>query len=168
MAFDVEDGTGKATANSFATVVEAQEFADERGFTLPTDSGDIEQLLVQAGDYLLGMETQFKGQRTNDGQRMPFPRVGVLLYQGVESIDNDEIPERLKEAQIRLAISGNSTTLVPDGAGREVIRKKIGPLETQYGESGSGTVNPQFNQAMDLLAPFLHGEGSAIIRVERM
>lgn len=163
MAITIEDGTGKADAVSFASVAEAQAFATARGFTLPAAEADIEKLLVKAADFLLQFETRFQGFRTFQGQRLPFPRAGVLLY-GFDVVDQDEVPTRLKEAQIRLAVSANSVDIRPDGTGQEVVREKVGPLEVQYAQRGTGTVDPQFNQAMDLLEPFFTTGGAGLLR----
>lgn len=163
MAIVIEDGTGKGDALSFASAAEAQEFADTRGFTLPADATAVEKLLVKAADFLLQYETRFQGVRTHQGQRLPFPRAGVVLF-GFDSVGQDEIPDRLKEAQIRLAISANETDIRPDGTGQEVIKEKVGPLEVNYAQRGSATVDPQLNQAMDLLEPFFTTGGSGLLR----
>ena len=174
MSLTIEDGTGLANADSFASVGEAQAFADARGLTLPAATEDIEKLLVKAADFILSLESRFKGYRTTATQRLSFPRTDVTVYgdggpglipiHGGENIRyagagyliaSDEIPQMLKEAQIRLAVDANSTDLRPNGAGREVIRKKIGPIETQYAQGGVNSVNPVFNAALDLLEPLL-------------
>ncbi len=169
MALVIEDGTGKTNSNSFATAAEAIAYAAARGFSFPSVEADVEPLLVKAADFLLGLEEGMKGLRTNQDQRLPFPRVRVLLFRNVDYIASDEIPERLKEVQMRLAVSAyaNSNVLIPDGTGQEVVREKVGPLEVQYAERGTGTVHPQFNQAMDLLAPFLENEGGGQLIAER-
>lgn len=162
MAIVIEDGTGKANSNSFVTAAEATTYAADRGFDFPADEADVEKLLIKACDFMLGLEARFKGLRTNQDQRLPFPRVRVLLFSGVDYIAFDEIPERLKEAQMRLAVSANEAELRPDGTGQEVVREKVGPLEVQYAERGTGTINPQFNQALDLLEPFFENEGGQL------
>ncbi len=169
MALVIEDGTGKTNSNSFATAAETIAYAEARGFSFPSVEADVEPLLVKAADFLLGLEEGMKGLRTNQDQRLPFPRVRVLLFKNVDYIASDEIPGRLKEVQMRLAVSAyaNSNTLIPDGTGQEVVREKVGPLEVQYAERGTGTVHPQFNQAMDLLAPFLENEGGGQLVAER-
>lgn len=162
MALVIEDGTGKTNSNSYATAAEAIAYADERGFDFPTATADVEKLLIKACDFMLGLEARYKGYRTNQDQRLPFPRADVLLYDGVDYIAYNEIPERLKEAQMRLAVSANATELVPDGTGQEVVREKVGPLEVQYAERGTGSVNPQFNQALELLEPFFTSGGGQL------
>ncbi len=162
MALVIEDGTGKTNSNSFATAAETITYATDRGYSFPSVEADVVPLLIKAADFMLGLEVQFQGYRTKQDQRLPFPRVQVLLFKGVDYIASDEIPERLKEAQMRLAVSAYAASdndLRPDGTGQEVVREKVGPLEVQYAERGSGPVHPQFNQAMDLLEPFFTGGG---------
>jgi hypothetical protein len=161
MAIVVEDGTGKADAESFVTVAEAQAFASARSLTLPAPEADVEKLLVKAADFILGLEPQFKGLRSEEYQRLPFPRYNVTLHGWL--VNSNEIPAPLKEAQIRLAISANTNELRPDGTGREVVRQKIGPIETEYSKQGSGTINPQFNQAMDFLRPLFRSGGKLTV-----
>ena len=159
MALVIEDGTGKTDSNSFASVAEAISYAADRGFDFPSVTADVEKLLIQAGDFILSFEEQFQGYRTNQNQRLSFPRVNVLMYKGVDYVGADEIPNQLKEAQMRFAVSANGGELRPDGTGQEVIKEKVGPLEVQYAERGSGSVTPQFSQGMDLLEPMFRHSG---------
>jgi hypothetical protein len=158
MSLTIEDGTGVANADSFATVAEAQAFATARGLTLPADDADVEPLLVKAADYLLGLEDQFRGTRTKEAQRLPFPRYDVWKPGGWV-YDSDEIPDLLKQAQIRLAVDAYTVDLQPTGTGQEVLREKVGPIETQYAQRGTATITPEFNAAMSLLAPLLKPAG---------
>jgi len=163
MALVIEDGTGKTDSNSFVTAAEAITYAGDRGFSFPSVTADVEKLLIKACDFILGLENKFQGLRTEQNQRMPFPRVRVLIFNNVDYIAFDEIPERVKEAQMRFAVSAHTSELRPDGTGQEVINEKVGPLQVQYAERGSGSVTPQFNQAMDLIAPFFENEGGQLI-----
>lgn len=163
MALTIEDGTGVEGADSFATVAEAQAFATARGLTLPETDAEIEPLLVKAADFLLGMEDRFQGTRSKQDQRLPFPRYAVVLPGGWE-LGSSAIPAAIKEAQIRLAIDANSTDLRPNGTGQEVVREKVGPLETEYNPTGAGTVSPSFHAAMDLLSPLLRAGGVTVSR----
>ncbi len=154
MSLTIENGTGVAGATSFATVAEARAFASARGVTLSAVDADVEVLLVKAGDYLLGMENRFQGCRSTSTQRLPFPRYDVYLPGGYALLSN-VIPDVLKEAQIQLAVEATATDLRPTGEGREVIREKVGPLETEYSASGASSIDPVFNKVSDLLLPLL-------------
>lgn len=154
MSLTIEDGTGVSGATSFATAAEARTFASARGVTLSAVDADVEVLLIKAGDYLLGMENRFQGFRSTNHQRLPFPRYDVYLPGGY-SLNPYVIPDILKEAQIQLAMEAVNTDLRPTGEGREVIREKVGPLETEYSASGASSINPVFNKVSDLLLPLL-------------
>lgn len=162
MALVIEDGTNVSGANSFATVVECQAYADARGLSLPTDEADIEILLVKAADYLNSLEPKFKGYRYYyaDGQALCFPREDIYehdLYIG------GEIPDSLKNAQCQLAVDSNSYDLQAIGSGREVLEKKIGPLTTKWAETGSTTPQYHPTAAFALLKPlFLPSDGMNI------
>jgi len=166
MALVIENGTGVAEAVSFVTVAEARAFASARGVTLSATDSAVEILLVKASDYLLGLEAFFQGTRSTSTQRLPFPRYDVCLPGGYE-LGPYVIPEALKEAQIQLAIEGVSRDLRPTGDGREVIREKVGPLETEYARTGSGTIQPAFNKVFDLLLPLMKNQGGGYLQVSR-
>lgn len=164
MALTIEDGTGFPTADSFVTVAEVRTWATDRGHTLPAVDADVEKLLVKAGDFILGLDKRFLGQRTIRGQRLPWPRINVVYNDGVDFAEVDEIPELVKEAQMQLTVSSVDTVLRPDGSGQEVIKEKVGPLEVGYSPGTGGTVQPRFNAALDLLAPlFRFGMNQAIV-----
>jgi len=166
MALIIENGTGVSGAVSFVTVEEARAFAEFRGATLPATDPSVEVLLVKAGDYLLGLEHFFQGYRSTGTQRLPFPRADVYLPGGY-SVPLNHIPALLKEAQIQLAIEGVSRDIRPTGDGREVIREKVGPLETEYTAGAGGTVQPVFNKVWDLLLPLMKNQGGGRLGVVR-
>lgn len=166
MALIIEDGSGVAGANSYATVAEARAYALARGLSLPAADADVEKALVLACDKI---ETyRFKGNKTDEANALEWPRAGV--YVGASSVElaNDEIPDRLKMAQAQFAAeSAGGTSLQPTGTGREVIRTKVDVLETEYAPRGSGSVTPQFNKAEALLAPLLTSGGAFGLTVTR-
>ena len=165
MALLIEDGTGVPGATSYADVAEARAYALARNLTLPVADADVEVALTTSGDYLLRYEARYKGARSNFDQRMSFPRYPV--YVNGYLIASDEIPETLKEAQILLCIdSAAGTDLRPDGEGQETIMEKVGPITVQYAETGSNSVSPVFNKALDLLRPLMAGGGafSTVVR----
>lgn len=163
MALTIEDGTGLAAADSFATVAEARTFATNRGLTLPEDDADVEVLLRKAADFLIGIEDRFQGQRSTSTQRLPFPRYDVLTPGGY-ALNSNAIPDCLKDGQIQLAVDGNTTALRPNGTGREVVREKVGALEKQYNPTGGNSVDPVFNAAMDLLKPIFKQASARVFR----
>jgi hypothetical protein len=166
MALTIEDGSGVAGANSYATVAEARAYALARGLSLPAGDSDVEKALVLACDKI---ETyKFKGRKTDEANALEWPRAGVYVGSSEIEFANDEIPDRLKSAQCQFAAeSAAGTNLQPTGTGREVIRTKVDVLETEYAPRGSGSVTPQFNKAEALLAALLASGGAFGLTVTR-
>lgn len=166
MALTIEDGSGVAGANSYATVAEARAYATTRGLSLPVADADVEKALVLACDKI---ETyRYKGNKTDEANSLEWPRAGVYIGASETELANDEIPDRLKMAQSQFAVeSAAGASLQPTGTGREVIRTKVDVIETEYAPRGSGSVTPQFNKAEALLAPLLASGGAFGLTVIR-
>ena len=166
MALTVETGSGSLTANSFVTLAEARAYALDRGVTLSADDATLTVTLIKAADWIFSKEQKFKGLRTHTGQRMPFPRVWVYLFNVV--LGSEEIPELIKEAQIKLAMASEAgTDLRPNGDGRTTVRERVGPIETEYLKQDTSNTQPVLNEVEDLLQPLMEGGGSAFHQVER-
>jgi hypothetical protein len=159
MALTIEDGTGVADADSYATVAELDAFAAARGFSsLPATDADKEVLLRLAFDYVEAHRGQFLGTKANLGNEFAqWPREDVCL--DGEDLAATEIPRELKRAQMQLAVDANDETLSPTGTGQAVIREKLDVLETEYAEGGSIAPQPIFAAANKFLAPLLKTGG---------
>lgn len=167
MALTVETGSIVPAAVSYVTAAEAREYALARGVTLSADDVVVERLLVNASDYLESLEDRYQGERVSAAQPLPWPRSGVYLF-GSE-VASDSIPAQLKRAQMQLAIDAVNGDLQPTGAGREIVRQKVDVIETEYAQTGSGSVLREFNKAHDILKPlFRDGAGSVTIDVLRV
>ncbi len=70
MALEVEDGTGKADANSYVSVAEYRAYAQARGVSLPVDDAQVEAQLTQAMDYVESFRAKYQGRKT-------WPRPGM-------------------------------------------------------------------------------------------
>lgn len=166
MALIVEDGTGKADAQSYASEATLVAFAAGRGIVLKADTADKQSvLLTRAMDYLETLEGRFSGSRTTTTQALAWPRKDATL-RGVE-IAETTLPAPLVKALCQLACYADLTELMPSGDGREVIRKKIGPLETQYSESGGGA-NPQpaLTAFWSFLDPLINNGSGFMLEIE--
>lgn len=163
MALTIEDGTGKADAESYATVAELTAYAAKYGLQISHQDAPNEEALRKAADYLEGREHELKGVRSTDAQRLAFPRSGVVMFRGMSGLDSDEIPERLKEAQMRLAVIAQTTDLRPQGDGREVIEEKLDVISTKYNPTGSNQVQPVFAVVDDILKPLIR-RGLEVLR----
>lgn len=158
MALTKEDGSQVANANTFVDVAEFKAYADLRGITYGTDP-EIEILLIRAMDYLAKYEPRMKGTRVEPSvQLLLYPRDDVDLFG--ESIEDDFIPQQLKDAQIQLAIEAISTdALLPNGTGQEVIKNKVGPIEQEFADSGNDNLRPTYNSVDVIIDELLTSGG---------
>lgn len=125
MTITVEDGTGLSNATSYVSVDEFATYAANRGVTI---TGTASELLIVAMDYI--EQQNFKGQKGTKEQALQWPRYNVWI--DGYSVDADEIPTLLKEAQMEAALAvdaGNSPLATID---REVKREKLDTLEIEY------------------------------------
>lgn len=148
--------------NSYASVSDLRVFAAGRGYTVPADDGECGQMLMQAMDYLEGQ--QWRGQRSSATQSLSWPRSGVR-FDGVDLLD-DAIPQRLVDAQCRLAIESQEIDLTPSVAGGgAVIAESIqGAVSVQY-EPGTNKATPSFPWFYSSLRGLVVGGNQ--VRIER-
>ena len=144
MALIIEDGTGKADAQSYVTAAEARSFAALRGVTLDATDGPVEILLVRAMDYLESLN--FIGAPANPDQALAWPRKDAPMpfSDDGETYPTTLIPQRVKNAQMQLAIEAQGTDLMPSGDGRQVLKEKVDVIETQYAEGSTSVATPVF------------------------
>lgn len=182
MALIVEDGTGKADAESYIGVADATTFHVNRGNTawaaLASDTIR-EQRLRVATEYMTGAyRLRWKGSRATTAQALDWPRSMVerpdFEYAGVNgytTIDGsyyfpaDEVPVEVARACAMLALYSITADLAPN-VGRLKSRVKVGPIETEY-VSGSSALT-RYTAVDDLLKPFLASAGFGTLRVERV
>jgi len=128
----------------YATTEELIQYAAARGVTLTRAP---EVLLTLALDYIESLEPKMDGERADPAQPYSWPRT---ITAGV--------PLAIKQAQMVAAMAEDAgTVLMPVTAGPQIIREKVGPLETEYAEGASGAVSiPQID---GLIAPFLKNSG---------
>jgi len=168
MALIIEDGTIVANANSYATVAEAQLFAEARGIDVLADDDVCEQKLLLAMDYLETVEPQLQGYRVDTEQTLAFPRQAVRINDLL--FPYTSIPSQIKKAQILLAIeAAKGVDLMPtidSASSARVKREKVGPLETEYDNSVPvGIVSfPQVDALLSVLYGTASGFGSLQIR----
>lgn len=144
MAIEIEDGTGKANAESYVSVSDLGSYLSNRGLTLAASDTVKEQLLRKAMDYAEGYGHRFSGLKLTRDQALQWPR-GYATQDGYE-LPTDEIPTALKNAVCQLAYDINATDPFPVGEGREVIREKLGPIETEYRPQGATAIFPRFTK----------------------
>ncbi len=158
MALIVEIGTGSSTANSLASVADADAYHSARNnaawAALLTSAK--EAALVKASAYLCD-ETRFPwvGIKANGyNQRMPWPRSSAVECDGTV-VPNNVVPWRVMDACCELAgVSSAGTDLNPAlDRGGQVVSESVGAISVTYAQGApAGTT---FQAAYGLVAPLL-------------
>jgi len=148
--------------NTYASIVDLRTFATGRGYTIPADDAECGKLLMQAMDYLEGKS--WRGQRSDPSQPLSWPRSGVR-FDGVD-LPGDAIPQRLVDAQCRLAIESQEIDLTPSvaGGGAVTMERVEGAVTVQY-EPGTNKSTPSFPWFFSSLRGLVVGGNQ--IRIER-
>lgn len=177
MALVVEDGTGLANAESYASVAEYDQYITDFGLTDPgrTEAQKEADLRVATRDIDADYKLLFLGERRKgNNQALEFPRITyeyTLAYTsglGVNAVpfDPDEVPLELKRATIELAVKvGEGTTVLPDVTTPGTIKRKkskVGGLEEDITYSG-GSPLKQFTLVERLLSSLIE-ESSKVQR----
>lgn len=161
MALVIEDGTGVASATSYATVAETQAYATAHGVTL-ADAAVVEQRLLDAALYLESLS--WKGERAHPNtQALAWPR-RCVEHDGRQFAD-DAVPPAIARAQMQLVLEltagillWESSSAVAKGK-KQVKRRKVDVLETEFmtpqemGADGVG-VAASIPKVDAMLAPF--------------
>lgn len=169
MALVVEDGTGKADANTYVDAATAAariaELYPSAPFLALSPTSKQEALLLRAERYLA---TTYRGKwdaaRTSATQALDWPRTGVVDADGY-LIAADQVPDQVVEAQVEAArLLANGVNL--DGSldrGGAVKATKLGPLEVEYFEGAPGGATTPTLDAM--LVGLVTGGGSSAMQV---
>lgn len=156
MSIVVEDGSLVLNANSYVSEAELSAYATARGITI---SGDTEQLLIRAMDYL---ESQsFLGDKYTEEQALQWPRVNVVIDGYL--VDADEIPKELKTSQIEIALSIDNGVDPQANIARAQSRVKVGELEVEYEPGQSSTIVKKISNSLRKLLKSAGGGISFIV-----
>lgn len=159
MALTIEDGTGKADADSYATAAELVTYAASYGVSIPATTDAQEVLLRRAAVAMNAMP--WKGSRAVSGQALAWPRADVVAHG--ELLASDAIPREVLYGQMALAAEIMGYDAAPPAEARgPVIREKVDVLEVQFAEvSNAGKVLPVGADAPSkaLFADYLQGRG---------
>lgn len=104
MSVTIDATAGGASANSYATLAEAETYFEERLHTTVWDAatGDAKKAALVWARKLIDDRIQWAGTIADTAQALRWPRSGVVNPDGV-SIESTEIPQFLKDAQAELA-----------------------------------------------------------------
>lgn len=181
----VEDGTGVAGANSYATVAEFVAFHTDRGNTTlaEADTDQIESALVKGTDYLTQkFRMLWKGSRALEDQVLDWPRRGVdvpdffdpfyrdmsnipLSFQDTLFIPENEVPWEVKVANFLIAAETFDSNGLSTGVlqlvmgGRLTQKEKLGVLEVVYfphTDAGEASQKLKYWNVEQTVEPFLN------------
>lgn len=167
MALIVEDGTGLANANAYASEAEVDAYHVLIG-TPAASWADLstaakEAAIVEATQYIDALyHGSWQGYRLNSTQALDWVRSGV--YVDGFLLDQDAVPKRLKDATAILALASTTETLLVDVStpgSERTNRIKIGPMEKAVTYAGGSSPQKQYSLAEALLEPLT--QPSAIV-----
>ncbi len=139
MALIIEDGSIVAGADSFATVAEFATYAAKYGRSVTDDAEAVESLLRRAALQMDALD--WKGTTVSRDQPLSWPRYGVII-EGWEYPSN-VVPAKVKSGQMALAAEIYADDSAPDDLKPgPIIREKVGPLETEYGDAPRSVSKP--------------------------
>jgi hypothetical protein len=158
MALEVEDGTGKSTAESYISVTDASTYFTARAVTtwaaLATDAIR-EAALRRATDYMRqAYRSRWQGYKVNEDQALDWPRYGVEV-EGY-AVDSDIVPTEIKNACAELALKASSAELNPDLT-QGVLSEQVGSIKVEYDKNSQQSTRYAAIDAM--LAPYLSAGG---------
>jgi len=132
MALIIEDGSGIADAESYATTEQLADYAAKFGVTIPEDMLAQEALLRRSALVMNGMK--WKGRRAHEEQALAWPREGVQVDGAYKR--NNYIPREIFYGQLALATEIHKDDLTPPETRQgAVIRKRVeGAVEVEYAQ----------------------------------
>ena len=173
MSLIVEDGSGLSTAESYASVAEADAYHLVHGNPSvwnALSTGEKEQNLRMATDYIDGkFATDFKGYRTYSAQALRWPRSGVADLDGYIFPANGtgSVPVRLKNATAILALRvASDTTLFLDQSNGSVSSESVtvGAVSFSTSYSGAATGQKVYTEVEAMLVDLLGSSNGVMER----
>lgn len=173
---------GSASANSFVTDAEMDAYCDDRSNASAWNDQTDDDIKTRAlFDAARDLELlPWAGSRTDSTQALSWPREYVvnpdLPWATVEAdddyyFDNDVVPQRVKDAQMELALEylkAGTTDLAARDSKLDVKRKKTDVLETEYFGPGSRARGiARFPRVLDLLGPLMDESVWGVTKVVR-
>ena len=176
MALIVENGSASSTAESFASVADADTYHSNRAndaWGLLTTAKK-EAYLRKATDYMEGAyRLRWKGYKKTATQALSFPRSYVYLEPFVHGavgsypylLSDSVVPQEVINACAELALKASTTELAPDLTAT-VASESVGSLSVTYATNGREYTKSRMVDMM--LTPYLKdGSGAHIDLVGR-
>lgn len=174
MALVVEDGTGKADAESFASVANFDDYCTKRGLSTSAFATEAakEQALRKATDFMeASYRLSWKGTRVTTTQAISWPRYDVVVNDAPGGygeyphvISQSVVPAQVIQACVMLALKTPDGELAPD-LDQKVVREKVDVIEVEYDRNAPAY---KVYRAVDtLLAPFMGNANGSMLNLVR-
>jgi len=143
MAFVVEDGSGKADANSYVSVADADAYHVDHSASTDWSGAENavkEKALRLATQYLdVSYEGRWRGAKADSDQALAWPR--CYAYDNDDyAYDSDAIPQKLADAAAELALRVvEGDTLLDDISKPGIVKREsvgLGPLSKSVDYQG--------------------------------
>jgi hypothetical protein len=170
MAVVLDVTVGGASANSFASLAEADTYMEAR---LNSDSWDdatddsCNRALVEATRELSSL-SGWRGTRVTDTQALSWPRDFAINPDSANDFyyESTEIPQRVKDAAMELAFQflvAGTTDIASLDSSLNVIEKTVDVLTTRYAEPYQRAQGlKRYPRVWRLISPLLEVSGSQI------
>ena len=126
----IEDGTGVALAESYASADDLARYAVKFGVVIPSEEVAQEALLRRAALAMDGMT--WKGRKTSSDQALAWPRRGVEL--DCEIKPDNYLPARIPYGQMALCaeIYNDDTNPIDSRKGAVILERVEGAVTREY------------------------------------
>lgn len=185
---DLDATVGGATANSFASIEDADTYLDARlnadAWNVDADDDDKARALIEASRELSTLESMLQGFRTDAVQALCFPRIYVINTKapitapigisGFPEYADDVIPGDWVSATIELAfefLRAGTTDVASLNQTGAVIEETVGPITTRWASPAEGSPTPavglaRFPRVVSLVEQFfaLDRSGNTVVR----
>lgn len=167
MALEVEDGTGKANAESYVSVADCSTYCDARGLTFSSGTtGNKEAALRRATAYIDGAYgPRFIGMRVNGrSQALQWPRVEAYDSSVDNYVASDSVPVEVVNATCEAAVRelASPGALNPDlKRGGAIKSVKAGSVSVEY--QGNAPGDTTYSIIDRILAPLISARAGSLV-----
>lgn len=150
MSLIVEDGSGRADAESYLSVADFTAYCTARGLTFTAETDTVTEQKLRIATGYIDTVRRYKGSRTLAAQALEFPRAGLTDWGGLAITG---VPARVKNACAELAYKAFTENLYVDlDRGGMVASQSVGPISVSY--SDGAPAGKSFTAAIKLLEPY--------------
>ena len=141
MALTIEDGTIVTGADSYVSLLDAQQYLTDRGITQVIT----EEQLRGAFDYINHYRQRFKGTKRHDPEsNVQWPRINVVIDH--LELKEDVIPTCVIFAQIESAVEIAQGRPPLETLSTPILKKKtVGPISKEWDTSQRVREQPSFD-----------------------